>query len=112
MANLGYEFRILETPAGEKRYMYTNTNTGKETELSDKAAYDRLKSKFGEATDKAYAEADSGPADLNDFARDTKAKLKNRKASGAAVEGKKKGGAVKSASARADGCAIRGKTRA
>jgi hypothetical protein len=27
-------------------------------------------------------------------------------------EGKKKGGAVKSASARADGCAIRGKTRA
>jgi hypothetical protein len=27
-------------------------------------------------------------------------------------EGKKKGGAIKSASARADGCAIRGKTRA
>ena len=29
-----------------------------------------------------------------------------------APEGKKKGGVIKSASARADGCAIRGKTRA
>lgn len=112
MANLGYEFRVVETPTGEKRYMYTNTDTGKETELSDQAAYDRLKSKFGAAADQAYTEADSGPSDLTDFARDAKARLKARKATGAGTEARAKGGAIKSASARADGCCIRGKTRA
>ena len=110
MAGFGYEFRTVETPTGEKRYLYTNTNTGKETELSDQAAYDRLKAKFGAATDQAYAEADSGAADLNNFARDAKAKQKARKASGTAVEGKKKGGKV-SAASRGDGIAQRGKTR-
>jgi hypothetical protein len=120
MTDFNYEFRTVETPTGEKRYLYTNTNTGKETELSDQATYDRLKAKFGAASDQAYAEADSGAADLNDFARDTKAKLRARRASGTAVEGKKKGGKVKklasggkvsSASKRADGCITKGKTK-
>jgi hypothetical protein len=121
MTDFNYEFRTVETPTGEKRYLYTNTNTGKETELADQATYDRLKAKFGAASDQAYAEADSGPADLNDFARDTKAKLRARKASGTAAGGNmKKGGKVKklasggkvsSASKRADGCATKGKTK-
>jgi len=38
-----------------------------------------------------------------------KTRLKDQ---GSSIFGKKKGGAIKSASARADGCAIRGKTRA
>ena len=111
MDRLNYDFRVVETPTGEKRYMYTNTDTGKETELADQAAYDRLKSKFGAVTDQVYEEAGADP-DMDSYAKDAKARLKARKATSAGTEARAKGGAIKSASARADGCAIRGKTRA
>jgi hypothetical protein len=75
MADIGYEFRVVETPTGEKRYLYTNTDTGKETELSDQAAYDRLKAKFGAVTNQAYEEAGADP-EMDDYAKSAKARLR------------------------------------
>ena len=91
MDRLNYDFRVVETPTGEKRYMYTNTDTGKETELSDQAAYDRLKSKFGAVTDQVYEEAGADP-DMDNYAKDAKARLR--------ATGKAKGGAISLGSCR------------
>jgi len=69
-----------------------------------------LPKRIGEAVVKGVKTAkDYAVENLPKFVKDV---IKAKEASELPVEKKAKGGSVKSASARADGCAIRGKTRA
>jgi hypothetical protein len=89
-------FKTVEKADGSLGYYVGNT------ELQDKAAYDRLQKQADQAADQDLA--------------DEETKFDTATSSGASSEldsmfKKAKGGKVSSASSRADGCATKGKTK-
>ena len=90
------DFRVVDG-----RYMHNNEEVSPDVYKERQAAADQAIKDFKNAPT-------PGLEDLEDFAAAAKARAAARRN----AVGKKAGGAIKSASARADGCAIRGKTRA
>ena len=88
-------FRVVDG-----KYIHNN-------EEISKAEFDKRKSE----TDAAIRTMRGASADSKQSNKPTTIEERKAKAF-TEMDGMKKGGAVKSASARADGCAIRGKTRA
>jgi hypothetical protein len=83
------------------KYLHNNEEVSQEEYRRRQAAADKAINDFQNAPTPGFE-------DLENFAAEAKARAAARRQ----AAGKKAGGAVKSASARADGIAIRGKTRA
>jgi hypothetical protein len=73
------------------------------SEIQDKASWDRLKSKAGQVVDNSFESIGNAMSSGMDDMSDLKQKAQTIK--------KAKGGSVTSASKRADGCAVKGKTK-
>lgn len=90
------DFRVVDG-----RYMHNNEELS-QTEFNQRqAAADQNIKNFRDAPTSGFEDME---ADMRGFKERAEARRK--------ATGKKSGGTIKSASARADGCAIRGKTRA
>jgi len=89
-------FRVVDG-----KYTHNNEEVSQEEYRRRQAAADKAIKDFKEAPTPGFE-------DLENWATEAKARAAARRQ----AAGKKAGGAVKSASARADGIAIRGKTRA
>jgi hypothetical protein len=90
------DFRVVDG-----RYMHNNEELSQAEFNQRQSAADQAIKDFKNAPTPGFEDMD---ADMRGFKERAEARRK--------AAGKKAGGAVKSASARADGCAIRGKTRA
>jgi hypothetical protein len=73
------------------------------SEIKDKASWDRLKAKAGQVTNNSFEDIGNAMSSGMDDMSDLRQKAQTIK--------KAKGGSVSSASKRADGCAVKGKTK-
>ena len=73
------------------------------SEIQDKASWDRLKAKAGQVTNNSFEDIGNAMSSGMDDMSDLRQKAQTIK--------KAKGGSVSSASNRADGCAVKGKTK-
>ena len=73
------------------------------SEIQDKASWDRLKAKAGKVVDNSFDDIGNAMSSGMDDMSDLRQKAQTIK--------KAKGGSVTSASKRADGCAVKGKTK-
>jgi len=90
------DFRVVDG-----RYMHNNEELSQAEFNQRQAAADQNIKNFRDASTPGFEDME---ADMKGFRERAEARRK--------AAGKKAGGAIKSASARADGCAVRGKTRA
>jgi hypothetical protein len=90
------DFRVVDG-----KYFHNNQEVSPDVFKQRQTAADQAIKDFKNAPTPGFEDMD---ADIRGFKERAEARRK--------AAGKKAGGAVKSASARADGCAIRGKTRA
>jgi hypothetical protein len=90
------DFRVVDG-----KYFHNNQEVSPDVFKQRQTAADQAIKDFKNAPTPGFEDMD---ADMRGFKERAEARRK--------AAGKKAGGAVKSASARADGCAIRGKTRA
>jgi hypothetical protein len=101
---------VVENPAPGS----SSSKTSKE-EIADIVAKTQLKNPSGglDLVNALRRNQEVGGATMKEFARQSRVdRLRRNVGTNQETYGMKKGGKVKSASARADGCAIRGKTRA
>ena len=73
------------------------------SEIKDKESWDRLKAKAGQVTNNSFEDIGNAMSSGMDDMSDLRQKAQTIK--------KAKGGSVTSASKRADGCAVKGKTK-